>query len=302
MRTDRDRDVGSDSDKKNPLFFNRVAILGVGLIGASFALAMKQHGICREVIGFGRRKENLAKAKEKNIIDSFELDPAEACSGSELVLFATPVGIFKDLAIKIRRSLRENTIITDVGSVKGGLVRDMEALMPEGVFFVGGHPIAGSDRSGIDTATAGIFQNANFILTPTGKTDKNAFEKVKALWVTLGSVIKIIDPDEHDRIYAAVSHLPHIIAYEIVNTVADIDSSYLAFSGQGFRDTTRIASSHPEIWRDICLLNKDNLVEYIDIFKTNLEKVSQYLRSSDSESLEREFKKGRTLREGIGQN
>jgi len=291
-----------DSDKENPPFFNRVTILGVGLIGASFALAMKQHGICREVVGFGRREEILRKAKEKNIIDSFELDPAKACDGSDLVVFAAPVGIFTGLAKKIRNSLKQQTIVTDVGSVKGRLVHDMEALMPEGVFFVGGHPIAGSDRSGIDSASAGIFQDAKCIITPTGKTDINAFEKVKAIWEAFGSVIKIIDPDEHDRIYAAVSHLPHLIAYEIVNTVADVDSSYLAFSGQGFRDTTRIASSHPELWRDICLLNRDNLLEYIDIFKKNLDRVSRYLRDSDHESLEKEFKKARTLREGIGQS
>lgn len=291
-----------DRGRENHPFFNKVTILGVGLIGASFAIAIKQQGICRKIVGYGRRKENLVTAKERNIIDSFELDPAEACKGSELVVFATPVGIFTDLAKKIRNSLAKNTLVTDVGSVKGRLVHDMEALMPDGVFFVGGHPIAGSDRSGIETAAAGIFRNANCILTPTRKTEKKALEKVKTIWVTLGSVIKIIDPDEHDRIYAAVSHLPHIVAYEIVNTVADIDSSYLAFSGQGFRDVTRIASSHPGLWRDICILNKDNLIEYIEIFKNNLEKVSQYLRSSDSESLEREFEKGRKLREGIGQN
>jgi prephenate dehydrogenase len=134
----------------------------------------------------------------------------------------------------------------------------------------------------------------------TGNSDKSALDKVTAIWETFGSTVKHIDPDEHDRIYAAVSHLPHLIAYEIVNTVADINSSYLAFSGQGFKDTTRIASSPPEVWRDICLLNRGNLLEYVEIFKNNLDRVSQYLRANDSESLEKDFTEARTLREGIG--
>ena len=263
---------------------------------------MKRHGLCRTVVGHGRKEENLRQAKEKNIIDSYELDPAKACDGSDLVVFATPVGIFIDIAKKVLGSLKKGAVVTDVGSVKGRLVHDMETLIPDDVFFVGGHPIAGGDRSGIDTASAEIFHNAQCILTPTKHTDDNALEKVIGIWKTFGSIVKTIDPDEHDRIYAAMSHLPHLIAYELVNTVADIDRSYFTFSGQGFKDTTRIASSHPELWRDICLLNKDNLLEYVEIFKSNLDRVSQYLRAHDAESLERDFKKARTLREALGQN
>jgi prephenate dehydrogenase len=284
------------------MHFNKVTILGVGLIGASFALALKKYGLCNEVAGYGRREVNLLRAKEQKIIDSFDLDPARACTNADLVLFATPVGIFADIAKNICGSLKKNAIVTDVGSVKGRLVRDMEALMPQGVFFVGGHPIAGSDRSGTDTAAAEIFEKAECIITPTENTDKEALAKISSLWEAFGSIVKLINTEEHDRIYAAVSHLPHLIAYTIVNTVADIDSSYLAFCGKGFKDTTRIAASPPEIWRDICLLNKDNLIEYIDLFKRNLESVSQYLRAYDSESLKRDFEKARTLREGIGQN
>ncbi len=290
------------SDSPSRPFFNRVTILGLGLIGASFALALRKYKLCNQITGYGRSPENLQKAKEKAIIDSFELDPAKTCDGSDLVLFATPVGSFIDIAKRIRSSLNRGAIVTDVGSVKGKLVSDLEALMPEGVCFVGGHPIAGSDRSGISTAEADIFNGAKCIITPTDKTDKNALEKVIALWKALGSIVKQINPDEHDRIYASVSHLPHLIAYLIVNTVAEIDSSYLKFSGQGFIDTTRIASSSPELWRDICILNKENLLESIEIFKSNLDRASQYLRAYDSESLERDFKKARALREGIGQN
>ncbi|OHE56535.1 MAG: hypothetical protein A2Z47_16015 [Thermodesulfovibrio sp. RBG_19FT_COMBO_42_12] len=290
------------SDSPGRPFFNRVTIIGVGLIGASFALALRKYKLCKQITGYGRSPENLQKAKEKAIIDSFELDPAKACDSSDLVLFAAPVGSFIDIAKRIRSSLNKGAIVTDVGSVKGKLVSDLEALMPGGVCFVGGHPIAGSDRSGISTAEADIFDGAKCIITPTDKTDKNALEKVIALWKALGSIVKQINPDEHDRIYASVSHLPHLIAYLIVNTVADIDSSYLKFSGQGFVDTTRIASSSPELWRDICILNKENLLESIEIFKNNLDRASQHLRACDSESLERDFKKAQALREGIGQN
>jgi len=284
------------------MHFDKVTILGVGLIGASFALALRKHNLCSEITGYGRSEQNLRKAKEKGIIDSFELDPAKACNGADIVVFATPVGTFTSISEKIRSTLKKNAVVTDVGSVKGKLVRDMEKLVPPGVFFIGGHPIAGSDRSGIDTAAAEIFDGAKCIITPTENTDKNALEKMTALWKNFGSIIRLLDPDEHDRIYAAVSHLPHLIAYEIMNTVSDMNESYLAFSGQGFMDTTRIASSRPELWRDICILNKDNLLESIEIFKNNLDRVSQYLRAYDSESLERDFKRARTLREGIGQN
>jgi len=288
--------------QNSEIHFNKITIIGVGLIGSSFALAMKKYKLCKHITGYGRSSENLKKAKDKAIIDSFELDPAKACVSSDLILFATPVGSFIDIVKRIGSSLHRGSIVTDVGSVKGKLVRDMEALMPEGVYFIGGHPVAGSDRSGIDTAEADIFNGAKCIITPTDSTDKIALEKVIALWKTFGSIVKLVNPDEHDRIYASVSHMPHLLAYLIVNTIADIDSSYLKFSGQGFIDTTRIASSSPELWRDICILNKDNLLESIEIFKKNLDRVSQYLRANDSESLERDFKKAWALREGIGQN
>lgn len=283
-------------------YFKKVTVIGVGLIGASFALAMKKYKLCEYITGNGRRLENLQKAKEMNIIDSFELDPAKACNESDLILFATPVGSFLEIAGRIRSSLKSGTIVTDVGSVKGRLVNDMEVLMPEGVSFVGGHPIAGSNRSGIETARAEIFMEAKCIITPTEKTSKSALDKVIFIWKTFGSIVELVNPEEHDRIYAAVSHLPHFIAYAIVNTVGDLDSSYLRFAGQGFMGTTRIASSSPELWRDICILNKENLLNTIGIFKNNLEKLSQYLKDSDSNSLEKEFKKARKLREGIGQN
>lgn len=281
------------------LYFNKITILGVGLIGASFALAMKKRGLCSHIAGYGRREDNLKKAMEMKIIDSFGVDASKACADSDLVLFAIPVGQFTDTAKKINSSFKKGAIVTDVGSVKGKLVRDMEALMPEGVSFVGGHPIAGSDRTGIDSATADLFAGARCILTPTEKTDKAALKKITALWESIGAIVSTLNTDEHDRIYAAVSHLPHIIAYAIVNTVADINKSYLKFAGQGFKDTTRIAASSPELWRDISLMNRENILEFIEFFKKNLDSLGGCLKKSDSETIEKEFKKAKALREDV---
>jgi prephenate dehydrogenase len=268
--------------------FEKITVLGVGLIGASLALGMKQKGLCLHVSGFGRTRENLEIAKARGIIDSFETDPADACRDSDLIFFSTPVGSFVDLAKRSSSAFKEGAIVTDAGSVKGSLVAEMEKIMPGGVHFIGGHPIAGSDRSGIESADGGLFLNAKCIVTPTPFSDD--------------ATVITMEPAEHDRIYAAVSHLPHVIGYSLVNAIAGIDPSYLEFSGRGFRDMTRIAGSSQELWRDICMLNRENLIEMITVFQQNLDSLSRYLRTSDADSLEREFGKARTLREGIGQN
>jgi prephenate dehydrogenase len=282
--------------------FEKITVLGVGLIGASFALGMKQKGLCRHISGFGRNRENLEKAKARGIIDSFETAPDNACLGSDLILLSTPVGSFIDLAKSSSSSFKKGAIVTDTGSVKGGLVAELEKIMPPGVHFIGGHPIAGSDKSGIESAGGGLFLNAKCILTPTRCSNGAALKKVSDLWAALGAKVVTMEPAEHDRIYAAVSHLPHVISYSLVNAIAGIDPSYFEFSGRGFRDMTRIAGSSPELWRDICMLNRENLIEMIAVFRQNLDSLSRYLRTSDGDSLEREFGKARTLREGIGQN
>jgi len=281
--------------------FDKVTVLGVGLIGASFALAIREKGLCHHIAGSGRNENNLLRAKEMGIIDSYDLDPAAACTDSELVLLSAPVGAFSDLIRRCSASLKRGTIITDAGSVKGSLVRDIEGLLPAHVHYIGGHPIAGSDRSGIDSSNADLFKNAKCIVTPTEKSDADALNIVTDIWKSLGSEVIMMDPATHDRIYAAVSHLPHVIAYALMNTVSDIDPEYLEFCGQGFKDTTRIASSSPEMWRDICLLNRENLIEMLSLFQKNLELFDRYLRASDSVSIEKEFAKARELRDGIGQ-
>lgn len=280
--------------------FNRITILGIGLLGASFAMALKKNNLCSSITGYGRNRENLLRAKERGIIDSFDGDPASACRDADLVMLATPAGSFVDLITLVAPVLKRGAVLSDVGSVKGALVRDIEKILPQHVHYIGGHPIAGSDRSGIDSADAGLFRNAKCIITPTDSSDPDALEQIKRLWKTLGADILLLTPEEHDRIYASVSHLPHLIAYALVNTVADMDRSYLGFSGKGFLDSTRIASSSEELWRDICLLNRDNLAEAIAVFQQNLHKLDQYLKTGNAESLKNEFRKARTLREAIG--
>jgi prephenate dehydrogenase len=282
--------------------FEKITVLGVGLVGASFAMGMKKKDLCLHVAGYGRTRENLEKAKARGIIDSFETDPADACRGSDLIFFSTPVGSFLDLAGRSSSAFKKGAIVTDAGSVKGNLVSEMEKIMPRGVHFIGGHPIAGSDRSGIESADAGLFRDARCIITPTAHSNETALKRVSDLWMVLGAKVITMEPGQHDRIYAAVSHLPHVIAYALVNTIATIDPSYLEFSGQGFRDMTRIAASSQELWRDVCMLNRDNLLDMIAAFQLNLDALSRYLRTSDADSVEREFEKARALREDLGQN
>jgi len=280
--------------------FNRITILGVGLLGASFALALKKNGLCRTITGFGRNRENLQRAKERNIIDSFETDPVAACRDSDLIMLSAPVGAFAGLAKAIAPALKKGAVLTDVGSVKGVLVREIERLMPKDVHYIGGHPIAGSDRSGIDSANSELFRNARCVITPTENSDPSSLDKIRNLWKALGSEVIILNPEEHDRIYASVSHLPHLIAYAMVNTVAEMDRSYLDFSGKGFMDSTRIACSSEELWNDICLLNRDNIIETLAVFQKTLDMLAQYLKTGDSDSLKAEFRKARILRENIG--
>ncbi len=282
------------------MFFRNVTILGVGLIGGSLALALKRKGLAGNIVGYGRTLGNLSRAQERGIIDSFECDAAKACENAGLIVFATPVGAFVEVARAIAPALREKVIITDVGSVKGDLVGDMERLLAPRGLFVGAHPIAGSDRSGIDSASAHLFEQTRCVVTPTPATDSEALDEIVALWRTIGAVVTIVDPGEHDRIYAAVSHLPHLLAFELVNVVEDINSSYLTFAGQGFKDVTRIASSQPELWRDICRYNRQNLLAYLTVLKKNLDRVSRYLEQDDSKSLLMDFERARALRESVG--
>ncbi len=280
------------------MFFEKTAILGVGLLGASLALALKKKGVSRSISGFGRTEENLRRAVGKGIIDSYSLDPREAVKGADLVVLATPVGSFTQTAHIIKDSVDKDSIQTDVGSVKGALVYELESILPR---FVGAHPISGGERSGADNATDGLFDGVRCIITGTPRTDSRALDRIEGLWRALGAKVELMDPDLHDRVYAFVSHLPHILAYCLANTLDTADGEQIKFAGQGFKDTTRIALSSPELWRDVCSLNRNNLLDSIKEFRKELEKIEALIRQNDMAGLEAEFTRARSLRKRIDQ-
>ncbi|NTU41963.1 MAG: prephenate dehydrogenase/arogenate dehydrogenase family protein [Nitrospirales bacterium] len=285
-------------DLQSP-FFEKIAIVGVGLLGASFALAAKERRLCNHIRGYGRKEENLRRAQERGIINDFSLDLREACEGADLVLLSTPVGAFRPIVGELRSALRPGTVVTDVGSVKGELVRELESLMPEGVWYVGSHPIAGSHKSGIDDARPDLYRNARCIVTPTAASHEGSKERIIALWESLGGRVEVMDPLRHDEIYSAVSHFPHIIAYTIVNTVNAINQDYIDYAGQGFKDTTRIALSSPEMWRDISIFNRENLIRQIGVFRENLDRIMLCIEERDPAGVERELLRAQDLRKRL---
>ncbi len=279
--------------------FTRTAIIGVGLIGASVALALHETGLSNSVIGCGRKEDNLRRAKERGIIDDYRMDAAAAVDGADLIVLATPVGMLSTIAAGMRTALKKDALVTDVGSVKGALVPELETLMPDRVHYIGSHPIAGSDKSGIDDARGNLFSGARCIVTPTQRSNVDAIDKVIALWETVGGLVECMDPLRHDEIFALISHLPHIIAYAIVNAVESLDPGCVEYSGGGFRDTTRIAASSPELWRDIATMNRHNLIKVLDSFKENLHRIERCLEENDGEGIEKEFLRAQQLRMSI---
>lgn len=279
--------------------FQKVAIIGVGLIGASFGLALKKKGLCNSIYGFGRNERNLLRAREKGIIDNYSLDLKKACEDSDLIVLSTPVGVFLEIVKEVNPFLKRGSIIIDVGSVKGRLVYEIEAIISEGVFYVGTHPIAGSDKSGIDDARAELFEGARCIITPTDKTDRDALEKIRHLWQRIGCHVELMDPMRHDEIYGAVSHLPHVIAYSLVNTIGDVNSEFIEYAGQGFKDTTRIALSSSELWSDIVIYNRENLLRFLEVFDEELERIKELIKAQDKEGIMEFLERARRLREGI---
>jgi prephenate dehydrogenase len=282
--------------------FNNITIIGVGLIGSSFALALKERGFEGRITGVGRREEYLAKAKEKGIIDLYTTAYEEGVKDADLIVLASPVGQFEQIINKIGSSIKKGAIVTDVGSVKADIIKKVEPMMPEGVSFVGGHPIAGKEYSGFDAATPDLFKNVKFIITPTTRTDKNAQARVAALWESVEARIVLMSPEEHDRIFAAVSHLPHVVAYALVNSIMDMKGDILENGGKGLKDVTRIALSPTEIWRDICALNRKEILESLKIFSSSLSGMIELIEASDWNGLEKEFARAKEARQSIESN
>ncbi len=280
------------------MLFERVAIIGVGLIGGSFALALKQARACAHVVGAGRNPGNMNLALQRGAIDSIAPDPAAAARGADLVLLATPVSHYPKILSSM--SLHSKAIVTDAGSTKRDVVAAARNAMKEKIAqFVPGHPIAGAEKSGVAAATPELFRNRRVVLTPLPENPAAAVSKVEQAWESCGARITKMNPDEHDAVLAAVSHLPHVLAFALVHDVAARANAaqLVSYAAGGFRDFTRIASSHPEMWRDICIANRDRLLEEIDRYSKNLGSIRKIIEAADSAALEKLFSDARAARQ-----
>ncbi|MEN2986053.1 MAG: prephenate dehydrogenase/arogenate dehydrogenase family protein [Thermodesulfovibrionaceae bacterium] len=278
--------------------FNTVLVVGVGLIGGSLALALKEKKITKTVIGYSRNIERLKKAVTKGIIDDFT-DALDKTSQADLVVLATPVSVFEALISQMRDYIKKDTIIIDVGSVKGSIVEKIERLLPSEVYFVGTHPIAGSEKTGFEYARADLFINSKVIITPTDKTAMSALEKVTQMWKHIGADVEFMSPEQHDRVYALVSHLPHLLSYCLVETVAQFDKFFINYAGSGFRDITRVAKSSPELWSDIFITNRENILNFLEMFTNKLKQMRDLILKENITQLKAFLESARKLRESI---
>ncbi|UCD34771.1 MAG: prephenate dehydrogenase/arogenate dehydrogenase family protein [Nitrospiraceae bacterium] len=276
--------------------FKNITIIGVGLIGGSFALSLKKAGFAGTITGIGRREENLARAVSAGIIDHSTTDHAAGVRNADLVVLASSVGQFEKIARDIRSHLKRGAVVTDVGSVKAEIIKQLEPLMPPGVFFVGGHPIAGKECPGMEGAAADLFTDAQCVITPTAKTNGEAMGKVIDLWNIIGAKTVIMTPEQHDLIFAAVSHLPHVVSYALINTIIDIDKNILPHGGRGLRDLTRIALSPPDLWRDICAYNRSSILRTLRSFSSSISSMITLFEESDWPGLEKEFLRAKESR------
>lgn len=285
--------------------FKQVAIVGVGLIGGSLGMVLRRKLLADHVVGVGRRVENLKMAVELGAIDRYVADPKEAVRGADLVILATPVDTYDHHLKEWAHCLEPGAIVSDVGSVKGALVEQSEAAMPAGVHFVGAHPIAGKEKTGVAAGSDHLFKGARCILTPTKKTHSQALDRIHQLWQETGSIVLTMDPYVHDQILGAVSHLPHAAAFALMNALADLRDRQLpaldltGHSGGGLRDTTRIAASSPEMWRDIFLWNRDNVVSFIECYERALHDLKQLIHAGDAAGIEKAIERAKSEREKL---
>ncbi|GAB4191873.1 MAG: prephenate/arogenate dehydrogenase family protein [Thalassobaculales bacterium] len=286
----------------DPLFA-RAALIGIGLIGSSIARAAREKGLFGHIAIHSRRAETLARAKEIGLGDSYHADPAAAVAGADLVVICTPLGAYGAVAEAIAPGLRPGAIVTDVGSTKQSPIAAVTPHLPEGVVFVPGHPVAGTEHSGPDAGFAALFEGRWCILTPVAGTPRPAVEAVAAFWRAAGSMVVEMDPAHHDRVLAITSHVPHLIAYTIVGTAADLEdhlqSEVIKFSAGGFRDFTRIAASDPVMWRDVFLNNREAVLEVLQRFNEDLTALQRAIRWGEGDKLEDLFTRTRAIRRGV---
>ncbi|MGR3311702.1 MAG: prephenate dehydrogenase [Candidatus Brocadiales bacterium] len=271
-----------------------VAIVGAGLIGGSIALGIKKRNLANRVVGIARRQPSIEEAKKKGAIDVGTLDIAEGVRDADIVILATPVDLIAEFARKAIPHMKESAVLTDVGSAKLCIVTEIRKIPREGRFFVGGHPMAGSAYKGLDFASANLFEGATCILTPDEPRNKAAIEKVTTLWESLGAVVKELSPEEHDETVAYVSHLPHLIASSLTNVV---EEDYWQYAGRGLKDTTRIASSNPELWLSIYRQNRTEIIKSIDAFSEKISALKEALSDKDDAKILEMLKRGKQIRD-----
>ena len=284
---------------------DRLCIIGVGLIGGSLARALREAGFCQQIVGAGRNTANLKKAVELGVIDRYETDLAQAVKGADMVFVAVPLGAMQSVFSAIKGQLAENAVLTDAGSAKGSVLDDVQQVFGDVPgFFVPGHPIAGTEQSGVEASFAGLYRNRRVILTPVGSTDTAAAGRVRAMWEATGAEVVDMDPVHHDAILAATSHLPHLLAFTLVDSLARMadQQEVFEYAAGGFRDFTRIASSDPVMWRDICLANHDAIQLLIEHFISDLEGVKQAVMSQDGERLLEIFSNAKDARDRFTEN
>jgi prephenate dehydrogenase len=278
---------------------NKLVIIGVGLIGGSLALALREAGEVREIVGLGRSRENLDAARSLGIIDRVETDLAAGVKDADVVVLAVPVAAMQPTMAQLAPLLSPHTIVTDVGSTKRDVIScARQHLTGHLGRFIPGHPIAGAEKSGASAAFASLFQGRNVVVTPLPENDADAVSRISGMWQTCGAIVNTMPALKHDEIFAAVSHLPHLLSFALVEDIAFRANAKELFSyaAGGFRDFTRIAGSHPEMWRDICLANRDALIREVDTYQSQLDRLRGMLEQGDGKALEEVFGHARTAR------
>ena len=283
--------------------FERVAFIGIGLIGSSLARVLRRDRVAGEIVACARNQATRDKALELGLADRVTEDAANAVRGADLVVLATPLSAYAAIGARIAPALRPGAIVTDVGSVKQAVIRDLQPSLPASVHFIPGHPVAGTEHSGPESGFAELFRDRWCILTPLPDTDPAALATLTALWEQAGMRVVTMDPEHHDKVLAMTSHLPHVIAYTIVGTATDLEDSLksevIKFSAGGFRDFTRIAGSDPVMWRDIFLNNREAVLEMLQRFSEDLTALQRAIRWGEADKLEELFNRTRAIRRSI---
>ncbi|ACS58115.1 MULTISPECIES: prephenate/arogenate dehydrogenase family protein [Rhizobium] len=285
--------------------FDRIALIGIGLIGSSLAYDIRRLGLAREIVVATRSPDTLKRAEELGLGDRYTTSSQDAVKDADLVIVSVPVGASESVAKEISASLKPGAIVTDVGSTKASVIAQMLPHMPDNVHFIPGHPLAGTEKSGPDAGFPGLFEGRWCIFTPVADTDETALKRLRSFWEALGSKVDEMDAEHHDKVLAIVSHLPHIIAYNIVGTADDLEtvteSEVIKYSASGFRDFTRLAASDPTMWRDVCLHNRDAILEMLARFSEDLAYLQRAIRWGEGDKIFELFTRTRAIRRSIVQ-